>query len=90
MRNHRLAGGVEPLGAIALLAPADGAEDESEPADRALYVAFFAAVTTSTAIFTTATSSVAFFTTVALSAAFFTVVTSSAAFFTTVLSSVAF
>jgi hypothetical protein len=78
-RNHRLAGGVEPLGTTALLAPIDGVEDELELADRASSMAFFAAVTTS----------VAFFTTAALSAAFFTVVASSAAFFTTILSSVA-
>jgi hypothetical protein len=55
--NRRLAGGVEPLGAAALLTPTNEAGDGSEPAVAAPLSVFFSA--SSEAFFFAATSSVA-------------------------------
>jgi hypothetical protein len=68
-RNHRLAGGVEPLGAATLLTPTDRAGDGPEPAVAASFAAFFVA------------SSEAFFFVVASSAAFFFAASSTTFFF---------
>jgi hypothetical protein len=89
-RNHCLARGVEPLGATALLASTDRAEDELEPAVAASSVTFFTASASSAAFFTATASSVAFFTAIASSVAFFAAAASSAVFFTTTASSAAF
>jgi hypothetical protein len=95
--NPHLAGGVEPLGTAALLTPADGARDGSEPTVTAPLSVFFTAsskasffaAASSVAFFFAAASSVAFFTATSL-AAFFFVATSSVAFFFAAASSVAF
>jgi hypothetical protein len=89
-RNHRLARGVESLGAAALLALAYGAEDELEPKVATSSAAFFVAPATSAAIFVAAASSTAFFATATSSMAFFTIAVSSAAFFTASTSSTTF
>jgi hypothetical protein len=69
-KNCRLAGGVEPLGIAALLAPADGAKDEPEPTVAALPAAFF----------TIAASFAAFFVAIASFTDFFTATVSAASF----------
>jgi hypothetical protein len=65
-----LAGGVEPLGAAALLALIDGAKDEMEPAVTASSTTFFAAATSSAAFFTAVASSATFFVVAAFIASF--------------------
>jgi hypothetical protein len=67
--NHRLAGGVEPLGAAALMTPADGARDGLQPAVTVPHSVFF--VASSEAFFFVVASSVAFFTATSLAAFFF-------------------
>jgi hypothetical protein len=89
-RNHRLVGGVEPLGAAALLAPVDGIEDELEPTVNASSTAFFGAAVSSAAFFTTAASSTAFFFTAASSATFFIAAASTVVFFAAAASSTNF
>jgi hypothetical protein len=73
-----LAEGVEPLGAVALLDPTAGTEDESEPT-----AAFIDAATSSTAFFAAATSSAAIFAATASFAALFAAAASFASFLST-------
>jgi hypothetical protein len=85
-----LARGVEPLGTATLFAPANGAEDEPEPAVAASPLAFFAAIASSTTFFFAVATYVAFFFIVASSAAFFFTATTSVAFFIAAALTVAF
>jgi hypothetical protein len=70
LKNCHLAGGVEPLGIAALLAPADGAKDEPEPIVAALPAAFFTIAASFAAFFIAIASFTDFFTTAASATSF--------------------
>jgi hypothetical protein len=90
LRNHCWAEGVEPVGAAALLAPINRAEDELEPAVAASPAVFFAVIASVAAFFFATASSAPFFFITASSVAFSTAVVSIAAFSFVAASSVAF
>jgi hypothetical protein len=83
-----LARGVEPLGAAALLTPADGVGDGPEPAVAAPLLVFF--VASSKAFFFVVASSTTFFFAAASSAAFFLAAASMAFFFSVASSATSF